>query len=49
MAGTGTAHLRPPDQTILVHERTRRSKERARAAERLSRVGLPPDRFPLHR
>ncbi len=36
-------------ETILVHERTRRSAARARAAEALSRVGLPPDRFPLHR
>jgi peptide/nickel transport system ATP-binding protein len=36
-------------ETILVHERTPRRTALARAAEALSRVGLPPDRFPLDR
>jgi ABC-type antimicrobial peptide transport system ATPase subunit len=36
-------------ETILVHERPSRAAARARAAEVLVRVGMPPDRFPLDR
>ena len=36
-------------ETILIHERTTRTAALARAAAMLARVGLPQDRFPLHR
>ncbi|WP_170360828.1 ABC transporter ATP-binding protein [Ruegeria arenilitoris] len=36
-------------ETILIHKAMPRTKARARAHEVLSRVGLPPDRFPLSR
>ncbi|MDG1473190.1 MAG: ABC transporter ATP-binding protein, partial [Ascidiaceihabitans sp.] len=36
-------------ETILIHTKTSKSDAYARAADVLSRVGLPPDRFPLTR
>jgi peptide/nickel transport system ATP-binding protein len=36
-------------ETILIHEAMRKPQARARAEEVLTRVGLPPDRFPLSR
>jgi peptide/nickel transport system ATP-binding protein len=36
-------------ETVLVHERTSKARARARAADTLTRVGLPQDRFPLSR
>ncbi|WP_037313802.1 ABC transporter ATP-binding protein [Ruegeria halocynthiae] len=36
-------------ETILIHKAMPRAQARARAQEVLTRVGLPPDRFPLSR